>query len=871
LNNYFDEKNSFNMKQNQRHLTKENVYFVEEGEVNIYLSDINNKQCDRLYYLITIKKGSVFFGNSTIIDGKEVSFVAIAQEETKIALRSINSFYENNKEELEKYYQKYSHSFKDIVGYQDLENKSIEDANEELMKAVLEWRRNKTQSEEEILKVQSEDREKEINKNLLLIYRLFHKEEVTISTSTGNNLYDAIKKICDDSSINIVDFDKLSKIMDGRTIDIEGISRLSKFSYRDVLLEKDWHKKDNGPLLGFDKDDNPISIIPISPSKYRVYDFKNDKIYELTEEIANTISPKAYMFYRPFPNKVMNIKDILSFGLERIWKRDGITLLSTAFIATLIGLFIPYLNEKIFDAYIPDGERGLLIQMGLLIATFMIGNLFINVVKFFTLFRTSNRMEYSIQAAVYDRIMNMPMSFYGEYDTGQIVSRGMGITTIFNVLANTVVTGILNAIFSLVFLWRMYKYSSKLANWGLLLTIAVMAVILLLGMMQIKYEKKLVKVNNKISGLLFQLINGMAKLRIAGKEEKAIYLWNREFIKGRALVWKKEAFTNLSSTFIMIMQTMFTVLFYYIMFKKDIGIELGQFLGFSAAFGAFFAAMGGVIQIALTCNNLIPLYEMAKPILETVTEYKEEEEILDAIQGEIELSHVDFKYDKEGDFILKDINIKIEKGQYVALVGPSGCGKSTLLKLLLGFEEPLKGSIFYDNKNIDNIDKRELRKKLGVVLQNGQLISGSIAENITIADPDISQTRLKEVIKEAGLESDIKGMPMGIHTVIQEGAGTISGGQKQRILVARAIVNKPNVIYFDEATSALDNATQTIVTNSLEAIEGTKIVIAHRLSTIINCDKIFVMDKGRVIEQGNYEELMKEEGIFYKLASRQLA
>ena len=222
--------------------------------------------------------------------------------------------------------------------------------------------------------------------------------------------------------------------------------------------------------------------------------------------------------------------------------------------------------------------------------------------------------------------------------------------------------------------------------------------------------------------------------------------------------------------------------------------------------------------------------------------------------------------------IKKEISyLKIDKGQYVALVGPSGCGKSTLLKLLLGFEEPLKGSIFYDNKNIDNIDKRELRKKLGVVLQNGQLISGSIAENITIADPDISQSRLKEVIKEAGLESDIKGMPMGIHTVIQEGAGTISGGQKQRILVARAIVNKPNVIYFDEATSALDNATQTIVTNSLEAIEGTKIVIAHRLSTIINCDKIFVMDKGSIMEQGNYEELMKEEGIFYKLASRQLA
>jgi ATP-binding cassette subfamily C protein len=502
------------MKQNERYITKKNAYFVEKGEVNIYISNIKNNHCDRLFYLATIEEGSVFFGNRAVVDEEEVSFVAIAQEETKIAFRSMDSFYENDREELAKYYEKYTQKFKNIIESHDIENKSTEDANEELMKAVLQWRRNKTRVEEKILKAQSEDREKEINKNLLLIYRLFHKEEVAINSSSGNCLYDAINKICEDVCINIVEFDKLSKIMEGRTIDIEGISRLSKFSYRDVLLEKDWYKKDNGPLLGFDSDNNPLSIIPITPSKYKVYDFKNDKIYDLTQEIANSISPKAYMFYRPFPNKVMGIKEIFSFGLERIWKRDAVTLISTALIATLIGLFIPYLNEKIFDSYIPDGESGLLIQMGLLIATFMIGNLFINVVKFFTLFRTSNRMEYSIQAAVYDRIMNMPMSFYGEYDTGQIVSRGMGITTIFNVLANTVVTGLLNAIFSLVFLWRMYKYSSKLANWGLLLTLVVMMIILLLGMLQIKYEKKLVKVNNKISGLLFQLINGMAKCNL---------------------------------------------------------------------------------------------------------------------------------------------------------------------------------------------------------------------------------------------------------------------------------------------------------------------------------------------------------------------
>ena len=181
-----------------------------------------------------------------------------------------------------------------------------------------------------------------------------------------------------------------------------------------------------------------------------------------------------------------------------------------------------------------------------------------------------------------------------------------------------------------------------------------------------------------------------------------------------------------------------------------------------------------------------------------------------------------------------------------------------------------EGKIYYDGRDIDSLDKRELRKKFGVVLQEGGLISGSIYENITITAPSARLKRVKEVVREVGLEEDIKAMPMGLHTVLSENSGTISGGQKQRILIARAIVGKPKIIFFDEATSALDNVTQSMVVETLEKLKATKIVIAHRLSTVVNCDRILVLEHGELVEEGSYQELMDKKGRFYELAIRQI-
>ena len=219
--------------------------------------------------------------------------------------------------------------------------------------------------------------------------------------------------------------------------------------------------------------------------------------------------------------------------------------------------------------------------------------------------------------------------------------------------------------------------------------------------------------------------------------------------------------------------------------------------------------------------------------------------------------------------ILNDISLRIPNGQYVAIVGKTGCGKSTLLRLLLGFEKPERGSIYYDKKDSCSLDMHSVRKKIGTVMQDGKLFQGSIYENIIIADPTLSMDAAWKAAEVAGIAEDIKKMPMGMHTQISGMAGGISGGQRQRLMIARAVAPKPKILFLDEATSALDNITQKHVSDALDALKCTRVVIAHRLSTIRHCDRILVMDGGKIIEDGNYDELIARKGFFAELVERQ--
>jgi ATP-binding cassette subfamily C protein len=305
--------------------------------------------------------------------------------------------------------------------------------------------------------------------------------------------------------------------------------------------------------------------------------------------------------------------------------------------------------------------------------------------------------------------------------------------------------------------------------------------------------------------------------------------------------------------------------------KEDNSFSTGAFLAFNAAFGGFLGAMLGATSILTTVLAIIPIYERAKPILETSPEINDSKVHPGQLAGEIEVSHVSFSYTPDGPLVLQDVSLQIEPGEFVALVGSSGSGKSTLLRLLLGFETASSGSIYYDHQDIAGVDLGALRRQLGVVLQNGQLMSGDIFTNIIGAATTLTLDDAWEAATQAGIADDIRAMPMGMHTMVSDGGSTLSGGQRQRLLIARAIVNRPRILFFDEATSALDNRAQEMVSTSLENLRATRIVIAHRLSTIVHADRIFVMDNGKLVQSGTYDELIGRDGIFAGLARRQLA
>ena len=355
------------------------------------------------------------------------------------------------------------------------------------------------------------------------------------------------------------------------------------------------------------------------------------------------------------------------------------------------------------------------------------------------------------------------------------------------------------------------------------------------------------------------------------QKNRAFKQWADLFTQSRKINYRKETITTIITTITTAAPLAFNLVFYVIAVKKGVELEAGTFIAFTTAFGGLSGGMISIINTVIQINVIKPTYEMSKPILETLPEYDELQEDPGQLQGSVRVSGVSFRYEEDGPLILKNVNLEIKEGEYVAIVGPSGSGKSTLFRMLLGFERPEAGQVYYDNKDLATVNVREVRRQMGVVMQNAQLMSGDIFSNIIGANTKLTMDDAMRAVKMAGMEEDLASMPMGLHTVVSEGATTLSGGQRQRLLIARAIVNNPKILYFDEATSALDNKTQKVVQQSLDGLESTRVVIAHRLSTIINCDRIIVIDRGEITEEGSYEELMAKKGTFYEMAQRQLA
>lgn len=686
----------------------------------------------------------------------------------------------------------------------------------------------------------------------------------------GNDpLYRAVAYACRKSAIPILDEDKISPRY-RKAFGVPEIARASRFLCRSVVLEQGWYQKDCGTIIG-NLGGKPVACVPRGQENYTIYYGESGKHEKLAKNIAEQIDPAAYVIGRRLPPSALGKKDLIRFGLKSIRRADLIWAAFLGAVGTLIGILLPMLNQKVYDEYIPLGDIGQLGQFCAVIATFMMGSMFVDMVKKLTEYRIGSHVGYDLQNALYSRVFHLPESFFRSYESADLAQRLDYISDVGTTyVSSTLITG-MGTCFSLLYLYRMFKYAKKLSWWALVMLLIYAAIQLLISRKALRYDRKIEESKGVASGRLYQFLNGIEKIRMAGAEDRAAHEYLRPFAERQSFAIIKNHSTSWAQILSGTVATLFSMAFYLIVVKGKVEITSGKFMAFNSAFGAFSAAIIAMIDGLLKLYQLKPVYERVAPVLETAEEDEEGKEIPERLSGEVSFHNVVFAYEKNGANVLRGIDLDVAPGEYIGIVGVSGCGKSTLLKLLLGFEEPDEGQICYDGKNLRQLDKREVRKHLGVVLQNGRLIAGSIYENITITAPQATLKEVEAVIEAVGLKEDIAQMPMGIHTVLSETSGTISGGQQQRILIARAIISHPSILVFDEATSALDNVTQAAVCENLDRMNVTRIVVAHRLSTIKNCDRIIVMDAGKIVEEGTFRSLMERRGLFYQLASRQLA
>ena len=877
------------------------IYLIEQGRAAVFLTELKDSQAvGRRYFLFEANEGDLLFGiDSVAIEGSSYGLLVAGwlgtrliefdnsqpadlineEEHRKILTGKINKWVSTLGKELE------MPELPDIMlGTDNLkpisvmvsvvgEDKSLEDFAEEFLRNAVDGVFRQLQAEKKQYEKQNVS-DLGLMENALkkLATANIKNKEIIPDIITDDLLLSACAIVGKAARIKI---NEPAKSLSGTPSSdpLGDIAIASQIKMRQVVLRGEWWNEDNGPLLAYLKDnDRPVALIPISPAKYHLYDplDKSKKLIDMQN--AETIKPFAVAFYRSFPNRKLKAKDLLIFGIESSWKRDIAMILAMGIIGGLLGLLVPIATGIVFDSIIPAGERAQLLQIGFFLGASALAVMLFQLTRSLAMLRIEGKVEGSLQAAVWDRLLGLPVPFFKDYTSGELAMRAMGISQIRQTLSGVTITTIISSIFSGFQFLLLFYYSWKLALIATLLVGFAMLLTLVLGFIQIPMERRMVEIMDSVTGLVLQLINGVNKFRVAGAEKRAFYLWASEFGETAKVYMKKEKLANILTVF----NSMFPIIsamiiFFVLQHYESISLDPGKFIAFNSAFVAFYSATIAMSEAILASNNIIPLYQRSKPILEGIPEHDESKGSPGELTGDIEISHVSFRYKEDGPLILKDITLNIKAGEYVALVGPSGSGKSTLFRILLGFEKPETGQVFYNGQDINNVDVRSVRKQLGVVLQNSKLMAGDVFSNIVGANPGLTMSDAIEAARRAGLYNDLKEMPMGLHTVISEGGGTLSGGQRQRLLIARAIVNKPKIIYFDEATSALDNKTQEIVRASLDALNVTRVVIAHRLSTIMNCEKIVVLDKGTVVEVGTFDELMANNGLFSELAKRQLA
>ena len=649
---------------------------------------------------------------------------------------------------------------------------------------------------------------------------------------------------------------------------LEYILRPYGIMRRTVRLEDGWYRDAIGVMLGsFRESGKAVALIPGGLSGYTYYDPETGRRKRIGRKEQHLFGEEAVVFYKPFPLKKLSLSALTGYIVRTLSASDYIMIALATLALSLLGMLSPVISKLLFAQVLPSGSVRLLMAMAVFSVCVSVSMLLVSAVRDMLLARIETKLSISVDAAAMMRIMSLPADFFRSYSAGELANRVSQIGVLCRMLVSTVLSTGFTSLFSLIYISQIFAYAPALVTPALVVILATVVLSLLSSLIQMKVSARQMELSGKESGMTYALISGIQKIKLAGAEKRAFARWGDLYAESARLAYDPPVFLKLNSVISLAISLTGTIVMYYMAVRS--GVSVADYYAFSTAYGMVSGAFMSLAGIALSAAQIRPILAMVKPFFDEVPEISDGKQVLTRLSGGIELSHVSFRYSDDMPLVIDDLSLKIRPGQYVAIVGKTGCGKSTLLRLLLGFEKPQKGAVYYDGRDLEKIDLRSLRRRIGVVTQNGKLFQGDIDSNIVISAPWLTQQDAWEAAELAGIAEDIRKMPMGMNTVISEGSGGISGGQKQRLMIARAVAPKPRVLMFDEATSALDNVTQKKVSDALEQLKCTRIVIAHRLSTIRRCDRIIVLDNGKIAEDGTYDELIAADGAFAELVARQ--
>ena len=650
---------------------------------------------------------------------------------------------------------------------------------------------------------------------------------------------------------------------------LTGILRPRGILMRRIRLTGTWWRECVGPLLGYTKDGHLAALIPTHTGLGYKYKDQDGFIRTLgRQEMEDHLKPTAIIFTKALPLRALKIKDLINFAWNLVSGPNALLLAAAALIVVLLGMFTPMANKLIFDTVIPTGDAVDLLPITGLLVGATVGTMLFTLTRNLYITRVQHIVDLHTHNAIMARTFLLSPTFFSKHASGELTAKISNLSVLCNMINETIIGAGLSAVLSLIYFMQLWVYGRSLLLPAFIILACQTVVLWLNYKRTVRIQCTYTQKATQLSGLEYNMFAGIQKIKLTGSENRAFTRWLDYYTDQARPLYNPAFIGRLYKALTALLGIGGTAIIFWSTLSNN--VSPSDFIAFSSAFGMMTVAMAQMNQIMPSVARIKPLLESVRPILEAVPEMEQKAPQVEDLLGSIEVSGLSFRYQEDSPLVLDDLSLKIESGEYVGIVGKSGSGKTTLMRLLLGFEQPLNGGIYYDNYDLSKVDKTSLRRKIGCCLQSGSLFTGDLFQNITITAPWATHKDVWDALRMACLDEDVRRMPMGLHTIVSEGGGEFSGGQKQRILIARALISKPQIIFFDEATSALDNISQKQVSENLDTLHCTRVVIAQRLSTIRHCDRIIVLNKGKIAEQGTYEELMEKQGLFYEMSLRQL-